>query len=159
MGRQKYIENKIEDVVKVVEIVIAILILIGIILGLVDMVFYFTEILQGDPAKSYDVFQSFLAYALLLIVGAELIFMLLYHSTNALLELVLFVIARKMLIYANTMLDLVLGTLALMIVYATIKYFVVYYDTHYPTGIKGREGRGKTNLPTSKQRDKMKQDP
>ena len=38
--------------------------------------------------------------------------MIINHSTKAILELILFVIARKMLIYSHTMLDLVLGTLA-----------------------------------------------
>ena len=35
--------------------------------------------------------------------------MIIYHSTEAILELILFVIARKMLVYADTMLDLIWG--------------------------------------------------
>lgn len=62
---------------------------------------------------------------MLLIVGVELILMLIYHSTDAVLELVLFVIARKMLIYSHTMLDLVLGTLSLAIVFAIIKFLIL----------------------------------
>ena len=48
--------------------------------------------------------------------------MIINHSTKAILELILFVIARKMLIYSNTMLDLVLGTLAISMVFFISKY-------------------------------------
>lgn len=104
---------------------IAILLAVGVIIGLIDLIKYFSLLLYADPADSYQIFQSFLAYALLLIVGVELILMVLYHSTKSILELVLFVIARKMLIYSNNMIDLVLGTLAIAIVFATLKFLVL----------------------------------
>jgi hypothetical protein len=73
---------------------------------------------------AYGLFQSFLGLALLLIVGAELIHMILYHSTEALLELVLFVIARKMLIYSTNVVDLVFGTIAIALVFFTMRFLV-----------------------------------
>lgn len=122
--RNFFVEEKIEKVTYIIEIVITVLLAIGIIIGLIDLVRYFGSILVSQPAESYELFQGFLAYALILIVGVELILMILYHSTKAILELVLFVIARKMLIYAETMTDLVWGTLAIAIVFATLKFLV-----------------------------------
>lgn len=122
--RNFFVEDKIERVTYIIEMVIAVLLAIGIIIGLIDLVKYFGTILVAAPAESYDLFQSFLGYALILVVGVELILMILYHSTKAILELVLFVIARKMLIYAETMTDLVLGTLAIAIVFATLRFLV-----------------------------------
>ncbi|MGX7091683.1 hypothetical protein [Hutsoniella sourekii] len=108
----------------ILELVIAIIICLGIAVGIIDLLDYLIRIFQADTVATYDVIQSFLGYALLLIVGIELILMILYHSTNAILELILFVIARKMLIYASTMLDLVLGTTAIAIIFVVMRFLV-----------------------------------
>ena len=111
-----------------VEIILAVLIAIGVTIGLVDLVIYIVQIFETSSLAAYDVFKHFLAHTLLLVVGIELILMLLSHSTNAILELVLFVIARKMLIYADTMMDLVLGTLAIAIIFLIIKFLAPSKD-------------------------------
>ena len=123
--RNFFVEEKVEKVTYIIEIIITVLLAIGIAIGLIDLIKYFSVlVIVAPPAEYYDLFQGFLGFALLLIVGVELILMILYHSTKAILELVLFVIARKMLIYAETMTDLVWGTLAIAIVFATLKFLV-----------------------------------
>ena len=78
--------------------------------------------------ESYELFQDFLSHALLLIVGVELILMIINQTTKGILELVLYVIARKMLIYAHTMLDLMLGTVAIAIVFVILKFLIPTND-------------------------------
>jgi len=143
------------------EIFLTFLLAIGITIGIIDIVLYFFEIFHAPLEDSYDVFKHFLGHTLLLVVGIELMLMLLSHSTNAILELVLFVIARKMLIYAETMLDLVLGTLAIAIIFAIIRFlapkkdFVARHDNIWTastnvekiireTGMDLPAGKGKT---------------
>lgn len=109
---------------RILELFIASALAIGIAIGFIDLAKYFGLLLESNTKETYSVFQGFLGYALLLIVGIELIFMLLSHSTRAILELVLFVIARKMLIYADTMLDLVLGVIAMSLVFCTLHFFM-----------------------------------
>ncbi|EHR38215.1 hypothetical protein ACWODI_01155 [Facklamia languida] len=109
---------------RALEFIIAVAIALGVVLGFFDLVKYYSLILKADVLGTYDVFQGFLGFALLLIVGIEMIFMLLYHSTKAILELILFVIARKLLIYANTMTDIVLGAVAILIIFMTLHFFV-----------------------------------
>ena len=121
-------EKKLEKYTYILEMVITVLIAIGITIGLVDLVKYFHEILVAHPVDSYELFNHFLGYALVLIVGVELMLMIINHSTKAILELILFVIARKMLIYSHTMLDLVLGTIAIAIVFAILKFLVQKND-------------------------------
>ncbi len=116
------IGDRLADVALKLEIIVTVLLAIGIMIGLIDIVKYFYYIFQTGFLDSYTVFKQFLGHVLLIIVGVELMLMLIYHSTNAILELVLFVIARKMLIYAETMLDLVLGASAIAIIFLTIKY-------------------------------------
>lgn len=122
-----HLEGKLEKLTYVLEMIITLLLAIGIIIGLLDLVKFFPIIFVAEPSESYQIFEDFLGYALVLIVGIELMLMIINHSTRAILELILFVIARKMLIYAHTMLDLVLGTLAIAIVFAIIR-FLIYSD-------------------------------
>lgn len=116
--------KRIENVVHIIELIIASMIIIGIFIGLIDLTRYFSLIFTARAEAAYGLFQSFLGLALLLIVGAELIHMILYHSTEALLELVLFVIARKMLIYSTNVVDLVFGTIAIALVFFTMRFLV-----------------------------------
>ena len=120
--KEFFVMKKLEEFTYVLEVILTILLAVGIAIGLIDIVKYFLEIFRAGVDDSYIIFKHFLAHTLLLVVGIELMLMLLSHSTNAILELVLFVIARKMLIYGETMLDLVLGTLAIAGVFAILKY-------------------------------------
>lgn len=122
------IVKKLEEYTYVLEMVLTVMLAIGIAIGLIDIVKYYVEIFTHGAEETYDIFKHFLAHTLLLVVGIELMLMLLSHSTNAILELVLFVIARKMLIYGETMLDLVLGTLAIAGVFAILKYLAPKKD-------------------------------
>ncbi|MDD2427154.1 MAG: hypothetical protein PHV73_03560 [Eubacteriales bacterium] len=130
---RKLFENGVEKIAYVLQMIIALLIAIGLLIGIIDLVRYFSQIYSSQPEQSYDLFQTFLAYALLLIIGAELILMILYHSTKSVLELIILVIARKMLIYSHTMLDLVFGTLALAAVFA-IQRFLIMKDEDLMVG-------------------------
>lgn len=120
---RREIVRRFEKIVFVLEMIIVLFLVIGIIIGMTDVVFYFENLFSAGES-TYEIFESFLAYSLILIVGVELILMILYHSTRAILELILFVIARKMLVYSHTMLDLVLGTVAIVLVFFVLRYLV-----------------------------------
>ncbi|MCC5910383.1 MAG: hypothetical protein JJT76_08100 [Clostridiaceae bacterium] len=107
------------------EVVLAVCLAIGILIGITDILRYLALIFQTDIAEGYAVFKKFLGFTLLLVVGIELVLMLLSHSNSAVLQLVLYAIARKMLIYSETMLDLILGTAAIAGVFAIKKYLMV----------------------------------
>ena len=104
------------------EYIIAIFVIIGIFIGFTQFTDFIPGLYHASLDQSYQVFQNFLAYALLLIVGVELILMIMNHSAYSMLELILFVFARKMLIYAHTMMDLVLGTVAILIVFIIMRF-------------------------------------
>ena len=150
----------IEKVIFAIEMTIAALLGVGIVISLWDLVKYYADILVSHQSVSYSLFQAFLGHALLLVVGVELILMILHHSTKAILELVLFVIARKMLVYTNSMSDLVFGTVSIAILFVVLR-FVVLDDTKttvrresikLPSFAEVKDIRSKTgfNLPTDK---------
>lgn len=126
---RKKLVRRFEKLVFVLEMIIVVFLFIGIIIGMTDFIFYFRNLISAGTS-SYEMFESFLAFSLILIVGIELILMLLYHSTRAILELVLFVIARKMLVYSHTMFDLVLGTLAILMVFVILRYLLPKSNEH-----------------------------
>lgn len=123
------IVRRFERIVFILEMIIVVALVIGIIIGMTDLPYYFKSLIDSG-GESYVIFESFLAYSLILIVGVELILMLLYHSTRAILELILFVIARKMLVYSHTMSDLVLGTLAILIVFIILRFLLPENHKH-----------------------------
>lgn len=117
-------EKILEKVAHVTEMVVAIVLVIFVVIGLVKTVEYVEPMISSDISDFYEIFQAFLGHALTLVVGLEFVLMILNTSSAALVELVLFVIARKMLIYSHSMFDLVLGTVALLIVFIIIRYFL-----------------------------------
>lgn len=116
------ISNRLCSIANTLEIILAAFIGIGILLGFIDVFKYLSEIYLSDVYMSYDLFRDFLSYILILVAGVEFILMLLTHSIKTIGELVVFVIARKMLVYGHSMLDMVLGALAIAIIFATIKF-------------------------------------
>lgn len=98
------------------ETLIAGIVLLGVLLGLPDLFKYIIQIILGEEGISYVLFNDFLKHTLLIVVGIELAIMILNHSHEAILTLVLFVIARKMLVYADTMVDILFGTLSIAVV-------------------------------------------
>jgi hypothetical protein len=64
-------------------------------------------------ADEYSGFQTILQNVLLLAIAAELGLLLLFHRTSAAVEVVIFVIARKMVSPTISALDLLLGAVGL----------------------------------------------
>ncbi|KAB3535768.1 hypothetical protein F8154_05570 [Alkaliphilus pronyensis] len=126
-GFSMYLDGAKKKLVKCasgLELILALCVLLAIVIGLITIVKYLIIIYQTDAAYTYEVFKKFLGFALLLVIGVELVLMLLSHSTSSILELVLFAIARKMLVYSEAPLDLLIGTTAIAIVFFIRKYLM-----------------------------------
>ena len=66
-----------------------------------------------QPSDEYGVLQRIIENILLVAIAAELALLLLFHRTSAAVEVVIFVIARKMVNPQISALDLLLGAAAL----------------------------------------------
>lgn len=106
------------------EMVLALCITIGMAIGFVTIVGYFFDIATSHGHDTYEMIKEFLAMALLVAIGLELVRMLLSHSTSSILELVLFAIARKLLVYSETMMDVLIGTVAIALIFVIRKYLM-----------------------------------
>ncbi|NLN48336.1 MAG: hypothetical protein GX154_04465 [Clostridiales bacterium] len=117
-----FIKNKISKYTYCLEVFLAIFIMTAVVISTYDLVKYLILIFMTNPMDTYEVFQRFLGHVLLLVVGIELVIMLISHTTSSVLEVVLYAIARKMLIHSEKMLDVVIGVLAIGAVFAIRKY-------------------------------------
>ena len=113
---------------KVFELVLSIIILIIVFLGMMDLSrsVYQSYIVEFATPVEYSELNSFLAEGLLLVIGVELVVMLCLHVPGTLIAVLLFAIARKLILLPKTsgMIDLFLGILAIGIIFAIRKYLL-----------------------------------
>jgi hypothetical protein len=117
-----YWKHKLIKYTYYLEIILALFIIAATIVGMVDLARYLGLIFKTNAIETYMIFQKFLGHVLLLVVGVELVIMLLSHSTSSVLEVMLYAIARKLLIYSDTTLDIAIGIVAIAMIFAIRKY-------------------------------------
>ena len=113
---------------KAFETALSIVLIIIIFLGMIDLVrsVYTAYIVDFANPVEYSQLNAFLAEALLLVIGVELVVMLSLHIPGALLEVLLYAIARKLILLPKTsgMGDLLLGIIAIGCIFAIKKYLM-----------------------------------
>lgn len=107
------------------ELVLSIFIVVGIIIGIVDLFRYLILIYETNPIGTYDVFQKFLGHILLLVVGVELVAMLVMHTTGSVIEVLLYAIARHMLLGSKGTFDFILGIASIAGIFAIRKFLFI----------------------------------
>lgn len=121
---KQLLRNYVSKSASYLEIVIAAFTLIGIaVLSVIiayDLYVIVSKFLQGNFEVKVE---TFLADALQIIIGIEFIKMLAKHTPGSAIEVLLFAIARKKIIIEhNTMVDTLLGVVAISILFATRKF-------------------------------------
>ncbi len=105
---------------------------LGVLFLLGELV-HFQETLRETTLTSS--FEEILSDILLLVVGIELALMLVRRTPEALIEVMFFVVARKMLITSHSFWDLILGVAALAGLFAIRRYL-----EYVPPGQRGIPG-------------------
>lgn len=123
MNRNRYLVILLK-LVNIFEIIVSILLIAGVIISIPDILKYYFKILTSDATLSYEIFQNFLSHVLLLVIAIEFVVLMIAHTDTNILHLILLVISRKMLVYSDTMLDLLFATIAIAILFAVRKYLL-----------------------------------
>lgn len=123
MNRKKYLVALLR-IVNVFEIIVSILLIAGVIFAVPDILKYYVGIIQSDEIVSYEIFQKFLSHVLLLVIAIEFVVLMIAHTDTNIIHLILLVISRKMLVYSDTMIDLLIAVIAIAILFAVRKYLV-----------------------------------
>lgn len=97
--------------------------LLVIIALIVPMVYSFLRIplLEVTP----DQFTTFLGNALNLLIGVEFVKMLAKHTAENLLEVLMFAIARQMVVEHLNMFETLIGIVAITLIFAVRKYLLM----------------------------------
>ncbi len=110
------------------ESLLAMVVLLAVFLGTIDVLrmIWHSYIVEYQTPVQYAQFNDLLGQILLLVIGVELVVMLSLHIPGALIEVLLYAIARKLLLLPKTegMFDLLLGIMAIAGLFAIRKYLV-----------------------------------
>lgn len=124
----KQLKSKIISGVMWLETLLAIFIIVSVILSSKDLVSFIVKVFTLDAIPSYDMFQKFLSHILLLVIALELALMLVKHTPNSVVEVMLYAIARKMLVYGSSAIEILLGVLSLAGIFFIKKYLFSEHD-------------------------------
>ena len=121
-------DKRLLRISKYFEIALSVVILVLVLLGMMDLIrsIYKAYIVDFSNPVDYIQLNGFLAEALLLVIGVELVVMLSLHIPGVLLEVLLYAIARKLILLPKSsgMADLLLGVLAIGVIFAIRKYLL-----------------------------------
>lgn len=123
MNRNRYLVTLLK-LVNIFEIVVSILLIAGVIVSIPDILKYFFKIITSNAGLSYEIFQNFLSHVLLLVIAIEFVVLMIAHTDTNIIHLILLVISRKMLVYSDTMLDLLIATVAIAVLFAVRKFLL-----------------------------------
>ena len=102
---------------------LAVLILVAAAIGTFEIIIRDVPLLWRQ-ASEYDALHQIIQDVLLVAIAAELALLLLFHRTSAAVEVLIFVIARKMVIAGISGLDLLAGVAALAGLVVLRFYFI-----------------------------------
>lgn len=113
----------LELMAELLEIIVAIVILVGFFLALIPLIGDMPGLLSNENSYSFDVF---LEYSFNLVIGIEFVRMLVKHTPSSALQVLLFAIARHLVLDSGTGMDLVLGVAAIAGIFIIRKFLYVH---------------------------------
>ena len=122
---QLYLEALLKKLSSLLEIVIAIMLTIGIVLLCIKMAFNLGNI---PNLELYPNYEDLLETCFNLIIGVELIRMVYHHTPNTVFEVLLFAIARQIIIDHSSVWGSLIGVCAIAVLFATRKYLFCEFD-------------------------------
>lgn len=115
-------------IANIFEFILGMVVLLAVFLGTIDVLrmIWQAYIVEFQTPIEYSQLNDMLGQILLLVIGVELVVMLSLHIPGALLEVLLYAIARKMLLLPKSggMGEILLGIIAIAGIFAIRKYLV-----------------------------------
>jgi uncharacterized membrane protein (DUF373 family) len=120
-------KRKLNDIIYAIsrytEIFLSAIMLLVIITLIVPMLYNFISIPLLDITS--EQFTEFLGNALTLLIGVEFVKMLAKHTAENLLEVLMFAIARQMVVEHLNMVETLIGVIAIAVIFAIRKYLLL----------------------------------
>jgi uncharacterized membrane protein (DUF373 family) len=126
---KKIVRKRISTVASAMEILISAVILLAIAVATVFLVIEVGGFIKGDFET--EVFTVFLGHALNLVIGVEFIKMLCKHTPGAAIEVLVYAIARKLIVEHASSVDTLIGIAAIGGLFAVRKFLFIHaFDEH-----------------------------
>ena len=116
------LREQVAEVASLLEVLISVLVLIGLVISAVPVA---REMLSLWSGGSTEAFQTFLGHAFNLVIGIEFIKMLAKHSPGSALEVLLYAIARNMILGHGTAIESLVGVASIGLIFVIRKFFFV----------------------------------
>lgn len=115
--------NKIFKFTKLLEIIISLFIIIAIIISMIGLLNGLKELFYHSLDK--DSFQNFLSIAFNMIIGIEFLKMLFKYNVNTVIEVLLFAIARQLIVEHTTVYENFVGIASIALLFVVRKYLFI----------------------------------
>lgn len=135
---RKFLQTVLYEVSFYVEIIISI-ILVAVLMTLTTRLVLDVSGLFS-PSQTIEMYlQNFLNQAMSIAIGVELIKMLTKHSSSTIIEVLLFALARQLVVNHGTSLDALLTVISLAILLASRKFLLSNFDDPTSTIVRGSQ--------------------
>ena len=131
--RLKHIlRDQVAEFASLLEVIISMLVLTGLVISSVPVA---REMLSLWQSGSTDAFQTFLGHAFNLVIGIEFIKMLAKHSPGSALEVLLYAIARQMILGHESALESFISVASIGLIFLIRRFvFVPSFGSTMPDG-------------------------
>lgn len=123
---KKFLQSKVYELSYYLELVISVILVAAISILSVHLLLNISDVMIVNETE--DVMTVFLGKAMTLAVGVEFVKMLCKHSPATVIEVLLFAIARQMVVEHSTALETLIGVLSIAALFATRKYLFIHFD-------------------------------
>lgn len=118
----KKLSNRLEKVLNGFEIGIAILLLVVIVIKIIET--YLN--LAGVAISVFDMdFLEILSSTLGFVIGVEFVKMLCKHTPESVVDVLLFTVARQMVVYHSNAWDLMIGVVVIAMLFGTKRFLII----------------------------------
>ena len=118
----RLLRNQVAAASSILEVVLAILVLIGLLISTVPIA---QEMFNLVSTRSTEAFQTFLGHAFNLVIGIEFIKMLAKHSPGSALEVLLYAIARQMILGHESALESFISVASIGLIFLIRRFVFV----------------------------------
>lgn len=141
---KRFLREQVMKVADMLETVIGILLAVSIGILVVYLIGDIKSIITNH--SDLEVFNNYLAAAFNLVIGIEFIKMLCKHTPETVIEVLLFAIARQLIVEHTTTMENLVGIISIGILFATRKYLFYNFDEVDKTIYRGNEIVKRINL-------------
>lgn len=122
---KKYVSAALHKLTVILEFIISFVLAAGIIVLLIRLIFSLPNLPDLDLYPNYE---DMVETCFNLIIGVELIRMLYQHKPSTVFEVLLFAIARQVIMAHDNPLSSLIGIIAIALLFATRKFLFIEFD-------------------------------